>query len=104
MKKVSVILLMLFGGFYMASIQEMLFMLKNVKNIKVIDKPFEHKIEYDFSRSLGLANDKIDEYYLRIDSKIYHSHIKSYDRYLRFFNVGTTPKIAIIIDNKGILL
>lgn len=103
MKKFMFILLMLFGGFYMATGKDMKFMLeeKEAADTTILAKPLEHEIKFDVDVYKSKSGDVKTYYYCYIDGIVYSTNKSTYDRWQKYVYYNLTPGIAIIKRGKG---
>ena len=104
MKKFCTILLMLFGGFYMANCKDIHFMLEDAKDLAdtvVLSKPMEHDIKFDIDVYTSKSGDVKTYYYCYIDGVVYSTNKSTYDRWQKYVYYNLTPGLAIIKRGKG---
>lgn len=105
MSNLIITIISLFGGFYVATIKEIMFLCNNVSRIEVLSNPFDnYSIKYEPKKYVDLIGNESINYYLYINGEIYLSHKNSYKRYLRFLDYNTKPKRVLIVNNKAILI
>ena len=102
MKKFLFILLMLFGGFYMAKASDFSFMLedKALNDTIVLSKPLEHDIKFDIDVYKSKSGDVKEYYYCTIDGIVYSTNKSTYQRWLKYQYYNISPGIAIIKKGK----